>query len=57
MRIKVQQKATIWYQTTVEAENREEALHKARFDEGDLDWDIVPDSNDFQDEYWTDQDE
>lgn len=48
----VQQKATIWYTTKVEAENAEEAIKKVSEGEGD-DWRQVLDTTEFQDEFWT----
>lgn len=50
----VQQKATIWYKTRVEAENAEEAIKKVSEGEGD-DWSQALDSVEFQDEFWTEE--
>lgn len=50
----VQQKATIWYKTKVEAENAEEAIKKVAEGEGD-DWSQALDSVEFQDEFWTEE--
>lgn len=57
MEIRIQQKATIWYETTVEAETPEQAIEIAQNDTGDLDWWQALDSVEFQDEYWTEADE
>lgn len=45
----VQQKFTIWYQTTVEARNRYEAIENA---EGSGDWECLYETADELDTYW-----
>jgi hypothetical protein len=52
MEYRVQQKATIWYETTVQADTPEQAIEKAREPETDLDWWQVLDTTEFQNEFW-----
>jgi len=54
MEYRVQQKATIWYETSIEADTPEQAVEKARNPETntDLDWWQVLDTTEFQDEFW-----
>lgn len=52
---KVQQKATIWYQTEVEASNPVEAIQLvAEQGYGDY-WVIIDDNPDFLPEFWTEE--
>ncbi|NBW11613.1 MAG: hypothetical protein EBR82_26640 [Caulobacteraceae bacterium] len=60
MEYRVQQKATIWYETRVQASSPEEAIEIIQDPETniDLDWWQVLDSTEFQDVFWwQDQDE
>lgn len=50
---RVQQKATIWYETTIEAKDQAEAEFIAESDTGDLDWWQALDSVEFLDEFWS----
>jgi hypothetical protein len=54
MEYRVQQKATIWYETTVQADSPEQAIDKIRDPETNLDlgWEQVLDTTEFQDEFW-----
>jgi len=52
MEYRIQQKATIWYETSVEADSPEDAVKKVQEGSIDLDWWQVDDSTDFQDEFW-----
>jgi len=54
MEYRVQQKATIWYETTIQADSPEQAIDKIRDPETnlDLDWWQVLDTTEFQDEFW-----
>jgi len=54
MEYRVQQKATIWYETTIQADSPEQAIEIAREPESnlDLDWWQVLDTTEFQDEFW-----
>jgi hypothetical protein len=54
MEYRIQQKATIWYETRVEADTPEQAIDKIRDPEttNDFDWWQVLDTTDFQDEFW-----
>jgi len=54
MEYRVQQKATIWYETTIQADTPEQAIDKIRDPESnqDLDWWQVLDTTEFQDEFW-----
>jgi len=54
MEYRVQQKATIWYETTIQADTPEQAIEIAREPESnlDLDWWQVLDTTEFQDEFW-----
>ena len=54
MEYRVQQKATIWYETTIQADTPEQAIEIARQPESnlDLDWWLVLDTTEFQDEFW-----
>ena len=48
---KVQQKATVWYQTDIEADTIEEAINIANG--GDyLDWDRLDETQEWEDEFW-----
>jgi hypothetical protein len=53
MEYRVQQKATIWYETTVIADSPEEAIQVIQ-DGADptIEWDQVLDTTEFQDEFW-----
>jgi hypothetical protein len=54
-RYKVQQKATIWYQTEVEAESSVEAIQLvAETGHGDY-WEVIDDNPDFLPEFWTEE--
>lgn len=59
MEYEVQQKATIWYKITVEANSPIEAIEKVREDEmTDAERDtleLIHDSDDFLDEFWTEE--
>jgi len=54
MEYRVQQKATIWYETTIQADSPEQAIEIARDPKTniDLDWWQVLDTTEFQDEFW-----
>ena len=54
MEYRVQQKATIWYETTIQADTPEQAIDKIRDPETNLDlgWEQVLDTTEFQDEFW-----
>jgi hypothetical protein len=53
MEYEVQQKATIWYKTHVEASSAEEAIRMVASDGiGDY-WEQVDDTTDFLPEFWT----
>jgi hypothetical protein len=56
---RVQQKATIWYETNIEADTPEEAVRKIQEDSTlDLDWWQVIDTTEFQATFWLqDEDE
>lgn len=53
MEYRVQQKATIWYETRVIADSPEEAIQVIQ-DGADptIEWDQVLDTTEFQDEFW-----
>jgi hypothetical protein len=51
MEFKIQQKAEIWYETTIEAETFEEAVIKA-YEDSDLDWSSQPETVQFRDHFW-----
>ena len=51
MEYRIQQKATIWYETTVEADSPEQAVEKVRQGETD-DWEQVLDTTVMLDEFW-----
>ena len=60
MEYRIQQKATIWYETSVEANSPEEAVEITQDPErnGDLDWWQVLESTEFLDKFWwSDEDE
>jgi hypothetical protein len=54
MEYRVQQKATIWYETKIEADSPEQAIEKIQNPETnlDLDWWQVLDTTEFQDVFW-----
>jgi hypothetical protein len=54
MEYRIQQKATIWYETRVEADSPEEAVAKINNPDTttDFDWWQVLDTTEFQDEFW-----
>jgi hypothetical protein len=54
MEYRVQQKATIWYETIIQADTPEQAIDKIRDPETNLDlgWEQVLDTTEFQDEFW-----
>ena len=52
MEYRIQQKATIWYETSVKADSPEDAVKKVQEGSIDLDWWQVNDSTDFQEEFW-----
>ena len=54
---KVQQMAQVWYEVEVEADNRDEAIELATAKLMNDDGVEVPDSWEWQDEFWTDKDE
>jgi hypothetical protein len=51
---KVQQKATIWYQTEVEAESAVEAIRMVAEGIGDY-WEMLDNTTDFLPEFWTEE--
>jgi hypothetical protein len=51
---KVQQKATIWYQTEVEASSSVEAIQMVAEGAGDG-WEQLMDTTDFLPEFWTEE--
>ncbi|CAB4137503.1 hypothetical protein UFOVP325_44 [uncultured Caudovirales phage] len=51
---KVQQKATIWYQTEVEASSAVEAIQMVAEGAGE-DWEQLLETADFQQEFWTEE--
>lgn len=51
MEYRIQQKATIWYETTVEADSPEQAIEKVQKGETD-DWEQVLDTTVMLDEFW-----
>ena len=51
MEYRIQQKATIWYETTVEADSPEQAVEKVQNGET-LDWTPQFEVADFQNEFW-----
>ena len=60
MEYRIQQKATIWYETSVEANSPEEAVEITQDPERNqnLDWWQVDDSTSFLDTFWwSDEDE
>ena len=50
MEYTIQQKATVWYETTVEAKTEEEALQKAASNDND-NWEMLLETVVFEDEY------
>jgi hypothetical protein len=54
MEYTVQQKATIWYETEVEANSPEEAIRKVAEDGGE-NWEQVLESVEFEQEFWTEE--
>ncbi len=48
----VQQKAEVWFQTEVEAESPQEARDKAWANDVLEGWDRLPDTTEFQDEFY-----
>lgn len=52
MEYRVQQKAIVWYETTVEADSPEQAVELIQEGSIDLDWESQIDYVDFQDYYW-----
>ena len=60
MEYEVQQKATVWYKITVEANSPIEAIEKVQesinlTDAENASWWLIQDSEEFQDEYWTEE--
>jgi hypothetical protein len=51
MEFRIQQRADIWYETTIEADTFEEAVIKA-YEDYNLDWSSLPESVEFRDEFW-----
>lgn len=51
MEFRIQQRAEIWYEATIEADTFEEAVIKA-IEDCDLDWSSLPGSVEFRDEFW-----
>lgn len=53
MKYRVQQKATIWYETWITADSPEEAVQVIQ-DGADptIEWEQVLDTTEFQDEFW-----
>ncbi len=51
MEFRIQQRAEIWYETTIEAETFEEAVKKS-YEDYDLDWESLPDTTEFRDHFW-----
>jgi hypothetical protein len=49
---KIQQKAEIWFETEVEADSPEQARDKAWANEVLEGWDRLPDTTEFQDEFY-----
>jgi hypothetical protein len=49
---KVQQRAEIWYETEVEADSPEQARDKAWADDVLQGWEQLPDTTEFQDEFY-----
>jgi hypothetical protein len=49
---KVQQKAEVWFETEVEANSPQEARDKAWANEVIDGWDRLPDTTEFQDEFY-----
>jgi hypothetical protein len=51
MEYRIQQKATIWYETTVQADSPEQAIEKVQNGETD-DWEQVLDTTEMLDTFW-----
>jgi hypothetical protein len=52
MEYRIQQKATNWYETFVEAESFEEAISKIEANQENYDWELKLDTTDMLDEFW-----
>ena len=52
MEYRIQQKATNWYETFVEAESFEEAVSKIQANQENYDWELKLDTTDMLDEFW-----
>jgi len=52
MEYRIQQKATNWYETFVEAETFELAVSKIQDNEADYDWELVLDTTDMLEQFW-----
>lgn len=55
MEFKVQQKAEVWYETTIEANSAEEAIQKVAEGYTDGGWEALLDAVQFEDEFWTEE--
>ena len=51
MEFRIQQRAEIWYETTIEADTFEQAVEQA-YENCDLDWTSLPETVQFRDHFW-----
>jgi hypothetical protein len=56
MEYRIQQKATVWYETIVQADTEEEALKQAESNDNDYHWEMLLDTVVFEEEYEIEED-